>query len=199
MVKMIEKTTATERIVHWLMALSCLVLLLTGLGFLYPDRLGWLNSIFGGVHFAKGVHDWAGVVFTGALVLSLGTWLPDCLKWSAEDSQWLGMFGGYLSKDGELPPQGKINAGQKVMGIVVFISGVAIAVSGFIMWLTAPSALWVLIHNFCFLLFALFVPLHIYMATAANPGTFRIMTRGDVPLYWARKKHAKWVKEMGAE
>lgn len=199
MAKMIQKTTAFERIVHWLLALSCLVLLLTGLGFLYPQQLGWLNSVFGGVHFAKGVHNWGGLVFIVSLVLSLGTWVPDCLKWSAEDSQWLGMLGGYFSKGSEVPPQGKINAGQKVMGIVVFISGAVIALSGLIMWLTTPSALWVLIHNICFLLFAVLVPIHIYMATAANPGTFRIMTRGDIPLYWAKKKHSKWVQEIGAE
>ena len=199
MAKMIQKTTTFERVVHLLLALSGLVLLMTGLGFLYRQELGWLNTIFGGVHIANGIHNWGGIVFIVSLVLSLGTWVPECLKWSAEDSQWLGMLGGYFSKDKEPPAQGKINAGQKLLGIVVFISGALIGVSGLIIWLTTPSAFWVLIHNICSMLFAIFIPLHIYMATAANPGTFRIMTRGDVPLYWARKKHSKWVKEIGAE
>lgn len=201
MTKMIQKTTAFERIVHVLLAFSCLALLLTGLGFLYKDSLGWLNAMFGGIHIARSVHNWGGIVFAVSLVLSLGTWVPECLKWSADDSKWLGMLGGYFSKEKEkeLPPQGKINAGQKVLGIAVFISGVIISISGFVIWLFTPSALWVLIHNICALLFAVFVPMHIYLATAANPGTFRIMTRGDVPLYWAKKKHPKWVKELGAE
>ena len=43
MAKMIQKTTSYERIVHWLMAISCLVLLLTGFGFLYQQELGWIN------------------------------------------------------------------------------------------------------------------------------------------------------------
>jgi formate dehydrogenase subunit gamma len=199
MAKMIQKSTAFERVVHWLMALSCLALLLTGLGFLYKDSLGWLNTIFGGVHIARSVHNWGGLIFAVSLVLSLGTWVPECLKWSGDDSKWMGMLGGYLSKDKELPPQGKINAGQKLLGIAVFVSGVIISISGLIIWLSTPSALWVLIHNVCTLLFAVLVPVHIYMATAANPGTFRIMTRGDIPLYWAKKKHPKWVKEIGAE
>lgn len=199
MAKMIQKTTAFERFVHLLLALSGLTLLLTGLGFLYQQELGWLNTIFGGVHIAKEIHNWGGIVFIVSLVLSLGTWVPECLKWSGDDSKWIGMLGGYFSRDAEPPPQGKINAGQKLLGLVVFISGVLIGISGLIIWLTTPTALWVLIHNICFLLFAVFVPLHIYLATAANPGTFRIMTRGDVPLYWAKKKHAKWVKETGAE
>jgi len=201
MEKMIQKTTSFERIVHWLLALSCLALLLTGLGFLYPQQLGWINTVFGGVLIAKCVHNWGGIIFAVSLVLSLGTWVPECLKWSNDDSKWLGMFGGYLSKekDKELPPQGKINAGQKIAGIMVFFSGVLISISGLIIWLSTPTPLWVLLHNICALIFTVVVPVHIYLATAANPGTFRIMTRGDIPLYWAKKKHPKWVKEIGAE
>ncbi len=99
MAKMIQKSTAFERIVHWLLALSCLALLLTGLGFLYKDSLGWLNTLFGGVHAARLVHNWGGIVFAVSLVLSLGTWVPECLKWSSDDSKWLGMAGGYLSEN----------------------------------------------------------------------------------------------------
>lgn len=60
MAKMIQKTTAFERFVHLLLALSGLTLLLTGLGFLYQQELGWLNTIFGGVHIAKEIHNWGG-------------------------------------------------------------------------------------------------------------------------------------------
>lgn len=199
MAKMIQKTTCFERFVHMLMALSGLVLLLTGFGFLYQQELGWLNTIFGGAHIARGIHNWGGIVFIASLVLSLGTWFPECLKWSKEDSEWLGMLGGYLSKDKQPPPQGKINAGQKLVGLLVMVFGVLIGISGLIMWLNAGSKIWFLVHNISFLIFAIIMPLHIYMATAANPGTFRIMTRGDVPLYWAKKKHAKWVEETGVK
>ncbi len=203
MTKMVQKTTAFERFVHLLMALSGLALLLTGLGFLYQNELGWLNIIFGGPHIAKDIHNWGGMVFIVSLILSIGTWIPDCFKWSKEDSEWLGMLGGYLSKDKKPPPQGKLNAGQKVVGVMVFIFGVLISISGLLMWLGPASKgsmmFWHLIHNISFLVFAVFIPLHIYMVTAANPGTFRIMTRGDVPLYWAKKKHVNWVKEIGAD
>lgn len=197
--KMVQKTTAFERIVHMLMALSGLALLLTGFGFLYPLELGWLNSIFGGVLISKTVHNWGGIVFIISLVLSLGSLVPEILKWSKEDSEWLGMLGGYLSKDKKPPVQGKLNAGQKLVGVLVIIFGTLISITGVLMWLSISTAFLVLLHNVSNMVFAIFIPLHIYMATAANPGTFRIMTRGDVPLYWARKKHAKWVKEIGAE
>lgn len=200
---MIQKTTAYERFVHLLMAISGIILLLTGLGFLYQQELGWLNILFGGPHIAKGIHEWGGIVFAATVVLSLGIWLPEAMKWTKEDSQWLGMLGGYLSKDKEPPPQGKLNAGQKLVVYVVVVFGILISISGLLMWLSAGSKGMMtvnhLLHNIASLIFAIFIPLHIYLATAANPGTFRIMTRGDIPLYWARKKHARWVKEIGAE
>jgi formate dehydrogenase subunit gamma len=181
MAKMVQKTTAFERLVHLLMAVSGIALLLTGLGFLYPQELGWLNTIFGGRAMAVNVHNWGGVIFAVSIVLSFSTLLPESLKWNKEDSEWLGMLGGYLSKDKQPPPQGKLNAGQKIVALLVIAFGILVSVSGFMMWWSA------------------IMPLHIYMATAANPGTFRIMTRGDIPLSWAKKKHARWVKEIGAE
>jgi formate dehydrogenase subunit gamma len=203
MEKMVQKTTAFERFVHLLMAVSGIVLLLTGLGFLYPKELGWLNTLFGGQTIALDIHNWGGVVFAVSIILSLGTLLPESLKWSKEDSQWLGMLGGYLSKDKVTPPQGKLNAGQKIVALSVIVFGIMVSVSGFMMWWTAGDKsimnLGLLLHSIAFVVFAILMPLHIYMTTAANPGTFRIMTRGDIPLYWAKKKHPKWVKEIGAE
>lgn len=203
MARMVKKTSGYERIVHWLLALTGLVLLLTGLGFLYQQELGWLNTVFGGQEIAKGIHNWSGAVFTLALILSMGVWLGEALSWTKEDSQWLGMLGGYFSKTAEPPPQGKLNAGQKLVVLVVVLVGLLAAASGFLMWLNAGSKgtmmLGNLLHNISALVFAVFVPVHIYLATAANPGTFRIMTRGDVPLYWAKKKHARWVKSLGLD
>jgi len=200
---MVKKTSSYERIVHWMLAVSGLVLLLTGLGFLYQQELGWLNTVFGGQHLAKGIHNWSGAVFTLALILSMGVWLGEALSWTKEDTQWLSMMGGYFSKAAEPPPQGKLNAGQKLVVIVVVGVGLLAAASGFLMWLNAGSKgtmmLGNFLHNISALVFAVFVPVHIYLATAANPGTFRIMTRGDVPLYWAKKKHPRWIKSLGLD
>ena len=202
MAKMVQKTTTYERIGHGLMAVSGVLLLLTGLGFMYQQELGWLNTMFGGQSIAKLIHNWGGVGFTVSVVLSIGIWLPESLSYSAEDRQWLSMLGGYLSKTAEPPPQGKLNAGQKVVVLLVVVFGLLICVTGFVMWLSqGKSAIMIgqFLHVIASLVFAVIIPLHIYLATAANPGTFRIMTRGDVPLYWAKKKHATWVKEMGLE
>ena len=203
MAKMIQKTTAFERFVHLFMAVSGCTLFLSGLGFLSQEEIGWLNNIFGGPQLAKGIHNWGGVVFIVSLVLSLGLWLKESLKFTKEDKEWFGMLGGYLKRGQQPPPQGKLNAGQKGFMLVTVFFGFMIGISGLMMWLFPLSRgivmLGVLLHNIAFLFFVVAIPLHIYLATIANPGTFRIMTKGTVPLYWAKKKHAKWIEEIGAK
>jgi len=40
---------------------------------------------------------------------------------------------------------------------------------------------------------------HIYMSTAAMPGTLRAMTRGTVTGAWARWHHPRWRREVSGE
>jgi formate dehydrogenase subunit gamma len=39
-----------------------------------------------------------------------------------------------------------------------------------------------LVHNVAFIVFVIAVPVHIYLGTLANPGTFQIMVNGMLPL-----------------
>ena len=45
--------------------------------------------------------------------------------------------------------------------------------------------------------FVLAVPVHIYLGTLANPGTFQIMVSGMMPQDDARKKHPKRIRAIG--
>ncbi|MEJ2192871.1 MAG: formate dehydrogenase subunit gamma [Nitrospirota bacterium] len=202
MTKMVEKASVGERYNHWILVLSFFVLALTGFGFIFND-LNWLDTVFAGNHIASGIHKWAGVVFILSLLFSLASYLGESLTWGPEDSQWMRLRGGYFSSEAEVPPQGKLNAGQKLFYLTVLFFGVVMAASGFILWLMGGDRTWMQIghffHNLAFLVFVVAIPVHIYLATAANPGTFRIMTRGTVPLWWAKKRHGKWVKEAGLD
>ncbi len=200
--QMIQKTTSWQRFNHWILAISFFVLLLNGLGFLYHS-LNWINVIFGSYQLASEVHQWAGVVFTISLILSIGSYLFEALKFSSQDIEWIFSLGGFLSKTTEPPPQGKLNGGQKLFYLIVLIFGLSIAVSGFILWLFPLSRGLILfahfIHNVSVVVFMITIPFHIYLATAANPGSFRTITRGTVTRAWAKKHHAKWAKEMGVD
>ncbi len=199
---LVQRTTGWERFNHWLLALSFIVLVLTGFGFLY-NSLNWLNTIFGGNQLAKEIHKWAGVVFTLSVLFTLGSYLGDSIRFTKEDYQWLSSLGGYLSKTTTEPPQGRLNAGQKLYYLlVVVLTGAVIIITGFILWF-AQSTGWLrfghFLHNLAFVVFVTTVPLHIYLSTAANPGTFRAMTRGTVTRAWVKRHHRKWAKEIGIE
>jgi formate dehydrogenase subunit gamma len=200
--QMIKKANAFEILNHWLLAGSFFILTLSGFGFLF--HLQQVVAIFGSTNAMKVWHNYAGIVFSISLFLTIFNYLPVSLKFGADDIGWMTKAGGYLSKKVKVPPQDKLNAGQKFYYLVVLIAGIAIAVSGFVIWLrpdVPDLKKWILlshlIHNISFDLMVIAIPLHIYLATLANPGTVRIMITGTVPVEWAKKRHAKWVQKMG--
>ncbi len=196
---MIIKATKFEIINHWILALSCLFLALSGFAFLF--HLEQLNVVFGSFATLKVLHNWIGVVFVVSLLATVSHYLPVALNLSGDDITWLAKGGGYIIKNVSLPEQDSINSGQKLYYLAILGAGLLISVSGFVIWLFPASKSMVLLshllHNVSFVVFAMAIPVHIYLATIANPGTFRIMVQGTVPLEWARKRHGKWIKRMG--
>ncbi|MDA8168826.1 MAG: formate dehydrogenase subunit gamma [Nitrospiraceae bacterium] len=200
--RMIRKAGAFEILNHWALALSFFVLALSGAGFLY--HLEGVAALFGGPQGMRGIHNWAGVVFAVSLAGTVFNYLGVSLSFSYDDIDWLMKGGGYLSrKKINVPPQDKINTGQKLYYLGVLFAGGLISASGLAIWLLPGNRELVLashfVHTLCYAALLFFIPIHIYLATLANPGTVRIMISGTVPLDWARKRHAKWVKKMGYE
>ena len=200
MSEMVRKASTEEIINHWILAVSCILLIITGYGFLF--QLKGVYALFGGNYAMKVVHNWAGVVFIVSLFATMFNYLRESLTFDADDWAWIKMGGGYLSKSAKkAPPMGKLNTGQKFYYLVILAAGIVIAASGFSIWqvqgnrvLTQVSHL---VHNLAFILFVVAVPVHAYLGTLANPGTFRIMVYGTVPIEFARKKYPKWMKEIG--
>jgi formate dehydrogenase subunit gamma len=50
-----------------------------------------------------------------------------------------------------------------------------------------------------FIFFGVAIVAHIYLGTAAEPGTFSAMSRGTVSKAWARLHHPKWYREVTGE
>lgn len=200
MSEMVRKASTEEIVNHWLLACSCLLLIITGYGFLF--QLQWVGALFSGFNTMRAVHNWAGVVFVVSLAATLFNYLKESLSFDADDWAWIKMGGGYLSRTAKkAPPMGKLNTGQKFYYLAILAAGLAIAASGFSIWLVqgqrTVTLLSHLVHNLSFILFVVAVPLHAYLGTLANPGTIRIMIYGTVPIEFARKKYPKWMKEIG--
>lgn len=203
MSNMVRKANAFEILNHWVLAGSFFVLTISGFGFLF--HLEQLNSVFGSYNQMKDIHNWGGVVFSVSLFFTIFFYLIESLSISGDDIGWILKGGGYFSKKAHVPPQGKLNTGQKFYYLFMLITGIVISASGLVIWLRPAWTdlnRWILIshlaHNISFDLMVIALPLHIYLATLANPGTLRIMIYGTVPVEWARKRHPKWVQKIGA-
>ena len=68
--EMVKVTSAYERFVHWMLAISCLLLCYTGLGMMYKE-LNFFGVIFGGLKGLATVHDIMAIVFAISLVLAI--------------------------------------------------------------------------------------------------------------------------------
>jgi formate dehydrogenase subunit gamma len=199
MAEMVRKSSVGEVLNHWLLAGSCILLIISGYAFLF--HIEAIGALFGGFDTMKTVHNYIGVIFIVSLLISMIHYLKDAFEYDADDLQWFKVAGGYLSHKVKVPPMGKYNPGQKLYYLGIVAAGIAIALSGFGIWLMKDNSTVMLVshlvHNVAFCVFVIAVPVHIYLSTLANPGTFQIMVNGMLPLSEARKKYPKWIKEIG--
>ena len=93
----IQRFTYAERILHWVVGLSFVFLLLTGLAFSHP-RLFWITSLVGGGSTARVLHPWMGVIFFGSLVAMVLVWARD-MRIDSGDREWLKAIRHYAVHD----------------------------------------------------------------------------------------------------
>jgi formate dehydrogenase subunit gamma len=199
----LKRFTYAQRVVHWVVGLSFLLLLFTGLAFSYPS-LFWITSIVGGGAAARAIHPVAGVVFSAGLLFMFFMWVKDMFIGKA-DIEWAKAIKAYASHDrANVPPTGKYNAGQKMFFWVESILGVVLLATGLLLWAPAwggndfsgDTMAWMrLLHFLATLGSGLFLIIHVYLGTIAYPGTLIGMINGRVSLAWAKLHHPLWAKE----
>lgn len=201
---LIQATDSFERIVHWSLAFSCLLLCITGLGMMFQS-LNFIGSIMGGLKSLKYVHNFTGVFFAVALYFTIRMWWKEAGIFSMpEDLEWMMCAGGYLWHVDKVPEVGKYNPGQKAFFLAVAGCGVAMVFTGLIMWfpLSFPAGLvrWMFVlHALGFVTIFAFFFVHLYLGTIGSPGSLPAMLSGWVTRAWLKKQHPKWLKEMEHE
>jgi formate dehydrogenase subunit gamma len=129
---LIERFKPVERFGHWLLAVSFILLALTGLNLLYGKEL--LIPILGKETFAtitmagKWVHNNVAWAFMLGLAMVFVMWVMHNLP-TLNDVKWL-MQGGGMFSEGVHPPSRKFNAGQKLIFWSVILLGASVALSG---------------------------------------------------------------------
>lgn len=189
-----------SRVIHWAVALFFFVCLATGMP-IWSPVFGWMAHLFGGLAVCRWLHPWSGVVFFVASAVMFFHWKQEM---ALEDSEkdWLGpkLF-EYMRYQGDDPNVGKYNGGQKLLFWAVSLAALGLLATGLVMWfpMAFPQLLRVLsilLHDVTFILFTVVIVFHIYLGTAAEPGTFGSMTRGTVSGRWARLHHPRWYREV---
>ena len=202
-VKKVVVTTPTERVVHWVLAVSCLLLVVTGLMMAFRSFQP-LASIFGGYRAVIAIHGISGLFFTVSLIWAITIWKKDAGSLNSDDIDWLKAAGGYLW-DAKIPAPYKYNAGQKLFFITVALYGLVMVVTGFILWLGAghlsPGFLrWMMVfHAFGVMVVGGFAMVHIYLGTIGTTGSVDAMLDGKVTEAWAKTHMTGWYKQIGSK
>jgi len=198
---LVQATDAFERIVHWCLAISCLVLCFSGLGIMFHS-LNFLGEPFGGLKSLKYIHNFTALFFILSLVAAVRMWWKEAgIFVFPEDLDWIKSAGGYLWHVDKVPEVGKYNPGQKMFFLVVALGGAAMVFSGLIMLfpLSIPAMivrLMYLLHAAGFVAIFAFFFIHLYLGTVGSPGSLPAMMTGWVTRAWLKKQHPKWLHEM---
>jgi formate dehydrogenase subunit gamma len=198
----IPRFNAFERFVHWLTAVSFIVLGLTGLNMTYGKKL--LMPLIGQDAFsafseaAKYAHDFMSFPFVIGIALIAALWLKDNIP-EAIDLEWFKQGGGFIRS--KHPPARRFNAGEKLVFWLALSAGVAVSASGYLLlfpfYATSIIGMQIanVIHSVGAILFIALILGHIYIGTIGMEGAFEAMWTGEVDFNWAKEHHNLWLEE----
>ena len=208
MTQEVEKYRLPIRILHWihsgafvLLFLTGLILFIPGLGFLAEDS--WTRVIH---RIGAAIFIVIPIIYLIINPASVGRGLKQAFTWNKDDIGWLKAAPRYyfLGKEGNMPPQGEMNTGQKLWWLIVLVFGLLFVVTGLVMAFgktsVAPAVLqWmVFVHDISFIVTGAMFFVHIYLGVVHPMMTdaWSAMTGGKVSADYAKKHHGKWYAEV---
>lgn len=204
--RMLLRFGSWDRMVHWAVAISFVLLAVTGIIILFGKHI--LLPIFGYTLFAwlailaKNIHNFVGPVFAFCTILMFVTFVKDNLP-KLHDIQWIARAGGLFT--GKHVASGRFNAGEKawfwggvtLLGIVVSITGFVLNFPNFEQGRELMQQANV-IHAIVAVLFMSLSLGHIYIGTIGTEGAYEAMRTGYVDETWAKEHHEFWYQETVA-
>lgn len=194
------------RAIHFLAAVSFILLVPTGLMIVFGKYLGGGSPVL----FARHLHGLAMLLFAVAIVPMFLFWFVAMLP-TLDDIKWLFILGGYLSKEKKEIPAGKFNAGQKIWfwiatlgGLVMTATGSALYLQDFNWNIAATLGLsqidllryCAIVHNgMAIVITALFFT-HLYMVLFAIQGAVHSMITGYKEEEEVRLLHSSYYKKL---
>lgn len=201
--RLILRYRANQRIVHWLGVIAVAALLVTGLALMVrPLSFLAYSGISPYIHRAAAIVFMAlPIVYAVANRRAFGELLKESFTYTRADLAWLRRFLPYAFGHTEgLPPQGRLNAGQKLHHAATFIAFIVVTLTGLVLWFGKGSlgptglAATAAAHDVAMFLIVVLLVGHVYFTFVYNalPG----MTTGYVTEDYARMEHARWLESM---
>ncbi|MGE0155360.1 MAG: formate dehydrogenase subunit gamma [Reyranellaceae bacterium] len=221
----ITRFNVVERMGHWLIASSFVVLALSGLNVLYGRY--FLPAVIGKDAFAaitwwgKHIHNYVAFAFMLGLAWVFIAWVLQNIP-NRHDLVWLAKGGGMFSKGAHVPAR-KFNAGQKIVFWLTVLGGLSVSLSGWALLFPFSTSMFSDTFHLVNAVFGTSLPealspvqeqqlaqvwhaamslflivvifAHIYIGTIGMEGAFDAMGTGQVDLNWAREHHDLWVRE----
>lgn len=204
--RLIERFTSIERMAHWTMAISFIILAISGMIMLFGKYVllpVFGHALFGWLAFLlKNVHNFVGPVFTLSIVVFFVMFVKSNLPHKS-DLQWLKRGGGMIGK-GHVS-SGRFNAGEKMWfwgGMVVL--GLIVSASGLVLDMLVPGILYTrgnmqlasVIHIIGAVMVASASMAHIYIGSVGMQGAYSAMRTGYVDDAWAKEHHDLWYQDV---
>lgn len=206
--KMVLRWSKADLWIHWVLAISCLTLILTGISIMtgkhiiqpYVGEGVWAALI----NASKFIHDYVGPIFIGAWILCVVKWMP-LQTFKMYDLKWFLVVGGYINFGpfkGKHPDSGFANAGEKMWFWTLTVFGLFISISGIMLVLPGldlpreASMLALLVHAASAIIIIAFTIVHIWMATVLSEGGMECMKSGYCDETWAVQHHNLWFDEI---
>lgn len=221
--------------IHWFNAFFWLTLVLSGFGIISGDfvRLApafwptFMQNLFGGNDNVVLMHGiggmvWAGVIAVYATLNFRRVVLPflknvlvltpkAAIRDLSSMTITLAHLFGLLRKH-KVPPQGRYNGAQRLLGTMIIACSLGIAATGMYLFL-APMLLdfgsaavlgalfrWALvIHVAAVLLVLIGLVAHIYFAVVEEPESLETMKSGEAEIAFIRHHNPLWYEELKAE
>ena len=198
----IRRFNSFERFTHWTIAVSFVILAVTGLNITFGKEL--LLPLVGPDAFsswsiaAKYAHDYSSFPFVIGVIVLFLLWVRENL-FTKVDIEWFKEGGGMIGH--KEPPAWKFNAGQKALFWLVVLGTIGVAASGafllFPFYVTNILGMQIaqVIHALIAIAFVGLIIAHIYIGTLGMEGGFDAMGTGEVDINWARQHHSLWVEQ----
>ena len=214
-----------ERMGHWTVAISFILLSLTGLNILFGRYV--ILPVVGPEIFAqvtlagKFIHNYVAFAFAVGLVWIFIHWVPHNIP-TLTDVKWA-LKGGGIIVPSVHPDAYKFNAGQKVIFWLTILGGVSVVMSGWALLFPFTTSMFAKTFTFVNAVIGTSLPetltpmqeqqfaqawhtimsvflicvilAHIYIGSLGMEGAFAAMGSGEVDINWAREHHNLWVEE----